>query len=54
MLQLALKIDCLVGCNLRVSMCVTEQKNDMNVPTMFYTPQKEGFVENLNLAPGMG
>jgi hypothetical protein len=36
-----------------VSTCVTEEKNDNNVPTMFYTPNKEDYVQNLNLMPGM-
>jgi len=35
-----MKIDTKVNCNVRVSMCVTEEKNDMNVPTMLYTPNK--------------
>jgi|TARA_B110000285_G_C15113829_1_gene612811 hypothetical protein len=32
---------------------VTEEKNDNNVPTMFYTPNKEDYVQNMNLLPGM-
>lgn len=40
-------------CNVRVSLCVTEEKNEQNVPTMFYTPNKNDFIQNLNLPPGM-
>lgn len=32
---------------------MTEEKNDNNVPTMFYTPNKEDYVQNMNLLPGM-
>jgi len=37
-LQIAFKVDTLVQCNVRVSLCVTEQRNELNVPVMFYTP----------------
>ena len=46
-------MDTKVNCNVRVSTCVTEEKNDNNVPTMFYTPNKEDYVQNMNLLPGM-
>jgi hypothetical protein len=46
-------VDTKVNCNVRVSTCVTEEKNDNNVPTMFYTPNKEDYVQNMNLLPGM-
>ena len=52
-LQIAFKVDTKVNCNVRVSTCVTEEKNAMNVPTMFYTPNKNDYVQNLNLLPGM-
>ena len=32
---------------------MTEEKNEYNVPTMFYTPNKDDYVQNVNLAPGM-
>jgi hypothetical protein len=48
-----MKVDSLVNCNVRISVCVTEDRNDMNVPVMFYTPNKEDYVQNVNLLPGM-
>ena len=36
-----------------MSVCVTEQRNDLNAPTMFYTPAREGFMHNVNLLEGM-
>ena len=43
-LQISFEVDTKVNCNVRVSTCVTEEKNDLNVPTMFYTPNKEDYV----------
>jgi hypothetical protein len=53
LLQLAMKVDSKVNCNVRISMCVTENRNEINVPVMFYTPNKEDFVVNINLLPGL-
>lgn len=47
------KVDSKVPCNVRVSTCVTEERNEFNVPTMFYTPNRDDYVQNLNLPPGM-
>ena len=44
MLQVSFKVDTKVPCNVRVSTCVTEDKNTLNVPIMFYTPNKIDFV----------
>ena len=48
-----MKVDTNVKCNVRISVCVTETKNEMNVPVMFYTPDRENYVENVNLLAGM-
>lgn len=53
MLQLSFQVDTKVNCNVRISACVTEQKNDMNVPIMFYTPNKDDYVQSIDLTPGM-
>ena len=47
------KVDSKVPCNVRVSTCVTEERNEFNVPTMFYTPNRDDYVQNVNLQPGM-
>jgi len=46
-------IDTNVNCNVRISLCVTENRNENNVPIMFYTPNKNDFVVNINLLPGL-
>ena len=46
-------MDTKVNCNVRISACVTEEKNESNVPVMFYTPNREDYVQNVNLSPGM-
>lgn len=48
-----MKVDTKVNCNVRISMCVTENRNENNVPVMFYTPNKEDYVVNINLLPMM-
>lgn len=53
-LQVGFKVDNTIRCFVRVSMCVTEEKNDLNSPVMFYTPQREGYVANLSLMEGIG
>ena len=44
MLQLSFQVDTKVNCNVRISCCVTEQKNEYNVPIMFYTPNRDDYV----------
>ena len=34
-------------------MCVTEELNEMNVPVMFYTPNKTDYVKIINMMSGM-
>jgi len=46
-------VDSLVNCNVRISLCVTENKNENNVPSMFYTPNQQDFVQIINLTDGM-
>lgn len=53
MLQIAFDVDAKVNCNVRVSVCVTEERNDQNVPVMFYTPNKTDYVTNVNLLAGL-
>ena len=48
-----MKIDSKVKCNVRISLCVTEDRNDQNIPLMLYTPTKEDYVENINVEAGM-
>ena len=48
-----MKVDSKVNCNIRISLCVTENRNENNVPVMFYTPNKEDYVVNINLLKGM-
>ena len=43
------KVDTKAVCNVRVSTCVTEERNEFNVPTMFYTPNRDDYVQNVNL-----
>jgi hypothetical protein len=31
-------IDTQIKCSLRINACVDEDKNELNVPVMFYTP----------------
>ena len=48
-LQIGFKVDSKEHCNVRVSLCVTEQVNEMNVPIMFYTPNQADYVKILNM-----
>ena len=44
--------DCTKNAYVRVNTCVTEKKNPNNVPTMFYTPNKQNYISELKLQPG--
>lgn len=48
-LRLSFKVDSNVDSYVRVNACVTERKNPNNVPEMFFTPGKTGFVQELRL-----
>ena len=52
-LQIGFKVDTMVNCNVRVSVCVTEEKNSMNVPIMFSTPNKTDYMQVVNMIDGM-
>ena len=52
LLQLSFKVDTKVNCNVRISCCVTEQRNDFNMPIMFYTPNKDDYVQEINMKAG--
>lgn len=52
-LQIGFMVDTKENCNIRISMCVTEELNEMNVPVMFYTPNKTDYVKILNMMAGM-
>ena len=49
MLAIDFKADTKVKCNVRVSTCVTEEKNENNVPVMFYTPNRDDYVVSIDL-----
>lgn len=51
--QLSFQVDSKVPCNVRVSCCVTEEKNADNVPVMFYTPNREDYVQSQDMMAGM-
>ncbi len=52
LLQLSFKVDTKVNCNVRISCCVTEQRNDFNMPIMFYTPNKDDYIQEINMTAG--
>lgn len=44
-LQLSFKIDSNINvCNIRVNVCVNEQRDPNNVPQMLYTPNKDNYI----------
>lgn len=52
-MKLSFKVDSTVDSYVRVNACVTERKNPNNVPEMFFTPGKTGFVQELKLRKGL-
>ena len=52
-LQLSFRVDTKVDCNVRVSCCVTEEKNVDNFPVMFYTPNRDDYVWSMDFKAGM-
>lgn len=55
MLQLSFKVDSSTRCFVRVNTCVTEKRNPDNVPEMFYTPNRQNYVQQISLSnPGIG
>lgn len=54
-LLLDFKVDSKVPCSVRVSVCVTEQKDSNNLPVMFYTPDPQRYTTNFEMpSPGIG
>lgn len=51
-LVIGFEVDAQVDAYIRVNACVTEKKNPNNVPEMFYTPHKDGFVQEKRLKAG--
>lgn len=47
------KYDTLCDAHIRVNMCVTEKKNPNNAPEMFYTPNRENYIQNLSVRSGV-
>ena len=52
-MELMLKVDTKVKCHVRISLCVTEDRNEQNIPLMLYTPTRDDYVENFEVDPGM-
>lgn len=53
MVRVSFKIDAKVDCSIRINTCVTEQKDMNNVPQMMYTPNKDDFIQEVNLKSGL-
>mmetsp|Transcript_41059 Transcript_41059/g.30199 ORF Transcript_41059/g.30199 Transcript_41059/m.30199 type:complete len:86 (-) Transcript_41059:536-793(-) len=53
-LRISFKVDASVNCVIRVNACVNEQRDQNNVPTMLYTPNKDDYVINMSLKAGLG
>ena len=51
-LDITFKYDTLCDAHIRVNMCVTEKKNPNNAPEMFYTPNRENYIANLQVGTG--
>ena len=47
------KYDTLCTAYIRINMCVTEKKNPNNAPEMFYTPNRENYIANLQVPSGL-
>ena len=52
-LDVTFKYDTLCDAHIRVNMCVTEKKNPNNAPEMFYTPNRENYIANLQVSTGI-
>ena len=53
-LQITFKYDTLCQAHIRINMCVTEKRNPNNAPEMFYTPNRENYIQNLTVGEGLG
>ena len=52
-LQISFKCDALTNTYIRINTCVTEKKNPNNVPEMFYTPNRQDYVQEVRLKTGL-
>jgi hypothetical protein len=52
-LSIMFNLDSLVDAHIRVNVCVTEKKNENNSPTMFYTPNREDYIQQMVVTPSM-
>lgn len=53
-MEMTFKVDSLTSkCNIRVNVCVTEQKDNNNVPVMHFTPNKENYIQVMSIGQGM-
>ena len=52
-LQLSFKVDALCNSHIRVNTCVTEKKNPNNAPEMFYTPNRDDYIQQISVESGM-
>ena len=52
-LILTFKYDTVCNAHIRINMCVTEKKNPNNAPEMFYTPNRENYIHNMSVGPGL-
>ena len=52
-LVIKFKYDTLCNAHIRVNTCVTEKKNANNAPEMFYTPNRDNYIQNLTVGAGV-
>ena len=52
-LDITFKYDTLCDAHIRVNLCVTEKKNPNNAPEMFYTPNRENYIHNIQAQTGL-
>ena len=48
------KLDAQCDAHIRVNVCVTEKKNANNAPEMFYTPNRDSYIQQMSITPGNG
>ena len=52
-LSIMFKLDAQCDAHIRVNVCVTEKKNANNAPEMFYTPNRESYIQQMSVSAGM-
>ena len=52
-LEVKFKYDTQCNAHIRVNTCVTEKKNANNAPEMFYTPNRENYIQNITVGDGL-